>query len=316
MDDAFFYEKLKTKIINQNTSLNYSQRLNALLNNVKDFLDETKQNIPHKLMLHILTHPSKYKPIIENKYKNVELTIKNVLTLILSIFKHADLKCKYEKSYKKWKEFHAEYLHKENERYNKNLPTDVQRENYISFEEIEKVFKNIKDPHSTMKSSLQYCLIAMYMKIRPKRSDFGNIRIFKTDPGKADINYLVLSAKKKDCFFVFNHLNKVSVKESIIEPVNLSLKTIFLESLDKYPRKHIFVGQDEKPFKTPNAFGKFVTRTFETYFGKRVGTSMIRHIFINEKINLNELSGQEKDEFAQAMGHDRNQQEKYKLLFK
>jgi hypothetical protein len=156
----------------------------------------------------------------------------------------------------------------------------------------------------------------MYLNIRPKRSDFGNIKIYEKDIGKKDHNYLVITYQEtKEAYFVFNELNKVSIKEPIVEPVSKGLKEVFLASLEAHPRDYVFVGQDKKPFKTPNAFGKFVTRTFEHYFGKKVGTSMIRHIFINEKIDLNKLTIEEKNEVAHAMGHDRQQQEKYKLFF-
>jgi hypothetical protein len=315
MNDEFFYKKLEEKIENKNTSLNYQQRLNALVRKINEHYAENPSNPPPKNIIHhILCHPKTYKPIIEEKYNHKELTIKNIATLILAIFKYADLKCKYEKSYKKWKEFHEEYYQKETERYNKNKPSETQKEKYISYEEMQKVYKKIKNPHETLTSSLRYCLLSMYMNIRPKRSDFGNIAIYEKDPAKQDINYLVLP-KKGDSYFVFNHINKVTIKESIVEPIVKELQKVFLESLKIYPREYLFIGKDNLPFKTSNAYTKFVIRTFKHYFGKSVGTSMLRHIFVNEKIDLNKLTIEEKQAFAAAMGHDRQMQDKYKLFF-
>lgn len=315
MDDDWYYKKLKDNIENENTSQNYQHRLNALVRKINEYYDENpKKPRPKHIIHHLVRHPQTYKPVIVQKYNQMELTIKNVATLILSLFKYADLKCKYEKAYKGWKEFHEEYYQKETERYNKNKPTDRQKEKYISFEDMEKMYKKIKNPHETQVSSLRYSLLSMYIHIRPKRSDFAAIMVYKEDPGKKDINYLVLP-KKGDAYFVFNHLNKVQIKDTIIEPVDKELQTVFLDSIRKYPRDYLFVGKDGLPFKTSNAFTKFVIRTFEYYFDKKIGTSMLRHIFVNEKIDLNKLTIEEKQAYAVAMGHDRSQQEKYKLHF-
>lgn len=319
MQDEEYYKIFQTKIENTNTSTNYSQRLNGLVRKITEHYEtlQNKKSQPKKLITHIITHPSYYIPIIEQRYDNNELTIKNIVTMILALFKYGELKCKYEAHYKRWKKVHEKYYEKENTRYESNLPTKVQKDKYISFEDLQKVYGEIKDVHKDFKSSIRYCLFSMYMHIRPKRSDFGNIKVYRSkDPGKKDINYIFLHQKnwQKSCF-VFNHINKVVIKEPIIEPIHQELYQIFQESLKKYPRDYLFVGHDLKPFSTANAYGKFVSRTFETYTGKKIGTSMIRHMFINEKINLNEMSIQEKNEYAHAMGHDRQQQEKYKLFF-
>jgi len=320
-ENAYFYKVLKEKIENTNTSTNYQQRLNGLVQRITEYHEKHKRPLNKDLIYHILKHPSNYQSTIEKIYDNNELTIKNIATLILALFKYAELKCKLEKQYEKWKAFHEVYYEKENKRYEKNLPTETQKQKYIAFDEMERIFKSLKNPHEDMKESLKYSLFAMYMNIRPKRSDFGELKIYKKDPGKNDINYIVLPTKistssaKSTAFIVFNHLNKVNIKEPIIEPIPPTLHAVFIESTTRYPRDYLFVGQDGKPFKTPNAFGKFVTRTFEQYTGKKIGTSMLRHMFINEKLNLNELSIEEKNEYARAMGHDRQQQEKYKLFF-
>ena len=58
-----------------------------------------------------------------------------------------------------------------------------------------------------------------------------------------------------------------------------------------------------------------MTATFKTHLGKATGVSLLRHMFINEKVDLNKLSIEEKEAIATAMGHTRSQQEQYKLFF-
>lgn len=313
MDDPFFYQVLREKVTNATTRKNYEHRVNGLLKKLAN--DGIVTDAPEsKVLLHVLTHPRKYMPILEQVYNSQVATIKNMLTLVLSLFKYADLKCKYAGPYKKWKLFHEMYAGKEQAHYNTNEPTQRQRDKYVSFNEMKARLESWKDPHVSLKSSLQYVLITMYVWIRPKRADFGRIKVYNKDPRRRDINYLVL--KEGDSRFVLNRYNKTqgAKGEAIIEPVPPDLASVITASLARHPRRYLFVGKDEKPFKTPNAYSKFVSNTYKHHFGKATGVSMLRHIYISEKIDLNKLSVQEKDAIAQSMGHSRRQQEQYKLL--
>jgi hypothetical protein len=311
MNNAFFYDAINNNVDNERTRGNYKNRLNALI--VRLAPDSPAQE--HKLVLHVLTHPRFYMPILEKSYNNKVATVKNMLTFILALYKYANLKCSLEATYKKWKQFHERYSAKEQEQYNSNEPTKSQVEKYTSFEEMNKKLREwpSEDPHQDFKSSLHYCLISMYATIKPKRADFGRVRIFERDPRRTDINYLVLNDVPR---FVFNKINKThrAGSDAIIEPINKDLADTFSMSLSRHPRKYLFVGRDRKSFKTSNAFSKFVINTFKKYFGRSTGVSMLRHIYISEKMDMNKLSVQEKDDIAKSMGHSRRQQEQYKFV--
>jgi len=317
MDDAYFVSVIETKIKNASTRDNYMYRLNGLKKRLAADIKLSGSEPPEKFTLHILTHPRKYFPIIKRVYDGEVLTIKNNVTLVLAIIKYADLKCKIESPYKKWLSFHQELCDQEAERYNKNLPSDKQRANYVTLQELsEAVAKLAADkPHATRRASLQFCLLNMYLHIRPKRADFGDVRVYvSSDPNRKDRNYVVLDGDKS--FFVLNKYNKTQRDGiPIIEHFANPLFTVFRDSLRAHPRKHLFVGNNNQPFKTSNAFSKFVTATFKKHLGKSTGVSLLRHMFINEKVDLNKLSIEEKDAIATAMGHTRSQQEQYKLFF-
>jgi hypothetical protein len=317
MDDSFFLKAIESKVEKETTRKNYIYRLNGLKKRLVKRMTESGTEIPERLILHIITHPRKYYPMIQNEYDNEVLTIKNTVTLILALIKYTDLKCKIESPYKKWLIIHQELCDQETDRYNKNLPSEKQRANYVTLDELRDAIVKLSagSPHSTRRSSLQFCLLNMYLHIRPKRADFGDIRVYlSTDPNRKDRNYVVIDGDRS--FFVLNKYNKTQRDGTpIVEHFGNELAKVFRESLKAHPRRHLFVGNNGEPFKTANAYSKFVTTTFKTNLGKSTGVSLLRHMFINEKVDLNKLSIEEKDAIATAMGHTRTQQEQYKLFF-
>jgi hypothetical protein len=61
---------------------------------------------------------------------------------------------------------------------------------------------------------------------------------------------------------------------------------------------------------TPNGLTKYLNKTFEPSGKSNISSSLIRHIFITEKIGGPTLK--EKQELADKMGHSVGQQELYK----
>jgi hypothetical protein len=64
------------------------------------------------------------------------------------------------------------------------------------------------------------------------------------------------------------------------------------------------VSHDGKPFAAINS----ITRVLNKIFGKKVGSSMLRHIFLSDKYGKT-LDEQKED--SAAMGHSLNQQRDY-----
>jgi hypothetical protein len=317
MDDTFFINAIESKVEKETTRKNYIYRLNGLKKRLIKHMNDSGNEVPDKLILHVLTHPRKYYPTIKQVYEDEVLTIKNTVTLLLALVKYTELKCKIESPYKKWLEIHQDLCEQETNRYNKNIPSEKQRANYVTLDELREAVVKLSatQPHSTRKTSLQFCLLNMYLHIRPKRADFGDIRVYlSTDPNRKDRNYAVIDGDRS--FFVLNKYNKTQRDNTpIVEHFGSDLAKVFRDSLKAHPRRHLFVGTNNESFKTSNAYSKFVTTTFKTHLGRATGVSLLRHMFINEKVDLNKLSIEEKDAIATAMGHTRTQQEQYKLFF-
>lgn len=312
MEDSDYLKQLETKVENKTTRRNYIGQLKVLMEKIKKKQTEQGEDTPAKLIRHILTHPRKYSEMIEQFYTK-DTTRKTALTTVLAVFKYSDSKCEYDKHYKKWKQFHDKYKDLVAEAIESNEPSKSQKEKYISFETMQDGINKLAkdDPHSTKRKSLQFCLVNMYMYIRPKRADFGDIQVFSQKNLKNTTdNYLVLPTKGP-AYFMFNHRTKTPMKEPLIEPVDSKLKEIFQESIKKHPRDFLFVGQDNDKFKSPGSFSKFVIRTYETVFGKKVGVSMHRHIYTSEKIDFQKMPHKLRKEISSAMGHSIIQQDLY-----
>jgi integrase len=317
---------LSEKIPNKNTNYQYRRRLIILLNLLnawQERSDPSDRKDESTLVLWCMLHPRKCYPILSQSYDSVQTTA-NMITFVLSLFKYSDMKCKYESPYKKWLEYHGEISDKIEKQYKSNEPTETQKNKYLTFDEMHTVLKRMseKDPHRTRDESVDYCLIAMYSEIAPLRSDFGKIRVYTRERDITDRNYVVLGDEAEESYFVSNHYTKTqTAKDGTMKPskriaISTSLRKIFVDSCTRWPRKYLFVSRRGQEFETSAAYSKFVITVYKKHFGKPVGTSMLRHIYVTEKINSNEMSVADRESVADAMGHSRNMQDLYKLFVK
>ena len=330
-----FLEILDEHIANKNTRDQYKRRLKLLvgvLNTWQDTLPESKRKNASTIVLWCLLHPRKCFGVIKEAYPNVQ-TAGNMLTFVLSLFKYAELKCRYEAPYKKWLKYHGKLGDQIEDKYKTNEPTLAQREKYISFDDMASVISALaksKDPHKTLELSMEYSLISMYAEITPLRSDFGRIRVYARDKERKDRNYVVVGAEGGEggeggedadkYYFVINHYNKTqmgkdgTMKPSKHIPITARLAGVFRESLQRWPRKYLFMSRRGNVLEKPAAYSKFVTSTYKKHFGKAVGTSMLRHIYVTEKVNANNQSVADRERIAESMGHSRHMQDLYKLF--
>ena len=61
-----------------------------------------------------------------------------------------------------------------------------------------------------------------------------------------------------------------------------------------------------------DTYGSFVQRTFEQLFGRGTGVSLLRHIYISEKLDFDNMTLEEQDEEARLMLHTSGLQKQYK----
>jgi hypothetical protein len=204
--------------------------------------------------------------------------------------------------------------------------TKKQEENWLSWEEVQKkkhelheeVVKWVESKHispSQYDTLLRYVVLSLYTEIPPRRNqDFMDMYAVKkySDDLPKDKNYLDSIASPKT--FVFNKYKtaKTYGQQKVELPAELTQAlTWFLRHhplrTNKVKEFKLLVAHDGSALNSVNA----ITRLLNKIFGKKVGSSLLRHIYITNKYGDVK---QEQEEDAKAMGNSvREQQSTYNV---
>jgi hypothetical protein len=313
--DEDFYNLLKTNLPSVKSSQNYIARLKKIMT-----FPEVKE--AGATLKKVLKHPDVFYPVVQNHYPNIN-TRKNVMTAIMAVFKFdKDYAARHEDAFREWKRLHENMTSLQEVKVKQNEPSERQKANYTSFEDIKLKHIEVKksgDPHATLKTSQQYLLLTILLDITPKRSDLGRLRIYKDrDPNNSKENYLVLKNKfdTDASYLVLNKYKTAKTYGRVEEDIADATAVILRESLRRHPREYVFVDKHGVPYSTNDAYGKFVVRTFMDLFGKQMGTSLIRHAFVKEKVDPKSMSQEELEEIALKMLHSTKLQAQYNFVEK
>ena len=249
--------------------------------------------------------------------KYAESTIKTIYASIVSVLSLFKDKPTYKKIYQHYYDLMMGKSEeaKQNESSDK---TQKQTDNWITWDEVQKKVADLREKVAEFKSNksitsqqyeslLHYLIVSLYTETQPRRNqDYLDMFVAKKQPTETEHNYVVLT-KTKPTSFIFNKF-KTSKKygQQTLE-VPETLANVISEYLKFHPLKKnasykFLVSYDGTPVTAVNA----ITRVLNKIFGKRVGSSMLRHIFLSTKYDIKEM---EKD--ANAMGHSVEEQKKY-----
>lgn len=296
-----YVEILEKAFSNPKTRENYASRLRALVRNLKQ-PDISK----------ILDSPQESYASLQKAYPSLT-TRKNVITALLVLLREDPTFSEKDELRQQWKILHENLGRHQDAKAKRSEPEDKQIENYTSFEEIETMYERLKkhQPHQTQRKSFQFVLLSVLLHLRPKRADLGAVQIFREkDPSRSDINYLVL--REKGNSFLSMHVYKTSKYHSTVDEDLLEgLKRDIEESLKRWPREYLFTKEDKQPMSN-NTYTVFVRSTFDDLFGKATGVSLLRHIYISEKLNFDNMTLEEQEEEARYMLHTTGLQKRYK----
>lgn len=286
---------------NKKTKDNYKSRLKTL---IKTF-EPTPLNT-------VLDAPDTYYSVLQKAYPSFT-TRKNMLTLILVLFREdPKLKAKTETA-TRWRKLHDDLVRIQDAKVKRSEPEDKQIALYTSFEEIEKAYNTMKKqtPHSTQKDSYKFLLLSVLVHLRPKRADLGSVKIYKeNDPRKTDENYIVLR-KKGTSYLVMNLYKTSQYYQTVEEDFPPELTKDVQASLARWPRDYLFTKENGTPMSN-NTYSVFVKHIFEQVFGRKTGVSLLRHIYISEKLDLDDMTLQEQEDEAKYMLHTSGLQRAYK----
>jgi integrase len=202
--------------------------------------------------------------------------------------------------------------------------TDKQKENWVSWEEVQIQKKLLNDAVKEFASKktltekeydtlLSNVILSLYTDINPRRNqDYSDMYVVKAFPEDNTKNYLSLDEKK----FQFNKFKTAKTHGSTTIDVPEELMTAITAYLKHHPlnkgrvsKKTCFqflVKQDGTPINPVNG----ITRVLNKIFGKKIGSSMLRHIFLSSVYGdkVKELEG-----VAKGMGHTSTTQAGYVL---
>jgi hypothetical protein len=202
--------------------------------------------------------------------------------------------------------------------------TDKEKEAWVSWEDVEKKRKELGEEAAKIKSKatpdqytglLNYAVLSLYTLLPPRRNqDFLKMKVVSkwSEDMSADFNYLDFAGTTVPTRFVFNKYKtaKKHGTQMIDIPTELaSVLTLYIKHNPLRPvsRKKAFeypflVNANGEPLTAVNA----ITRLLNKVFGKKVGSSMLRHIFLSSKYDVDEM----KDD-AMKMGHTVSTQRSY-----
>jgi hypothetical protein len=297
-----FISVLDRAFPNAKTRANYKSRLNTLV-----------KNVGAKTLLEVLETPETWYPAVQKAYPSLT-TRKNVLTAVLVLFREDAELAKKTGIQAFWKKRHDDLARHQDAKVRRSKPEDKQIAKYTSYEEIEAKYDALKKtaPHGSLRSSQYYLLLSVLVHLRPKRADLGAVQIFHdTDPRRTDINYVVLRSTGTS-YLAMNMYKTSKHYQTVEEDLPEGLVRDIQQSLRRWPREHLFVKERGGGPMSNNTYSLFVQRAFEDMFGRATGVSLLRHIYISEKLNFDNMTMEEQEEEARLMLHTSGLQRTYK----
>ena len=302
MDDETIYKAIDAAFTNKITKTNYISRLRNLQSKLKD-----------KTLYEILSNPDVYYEQIRANYESLT-SRKNLLTTILVVFREVKLLAEtFPEAHPRWKKLHDDLGKLQESKIRRSEPEDKQVEKYTSFEEIETKYDEMKKrgPHASLRESMQFLLLSVVVHLRPKRADLGNIHIYKEkDPRVTDSNYIVFR-EKGNSYLVMNMYKTSKYYQTVEEDLPEGLVNDIKASISRWPRDLLFQKEDGTGMSN-NTYSVFVKKTFEHLFGRATGVSLLRHIYITEKLDFDNMTLEEQNQEAKLMLHTAGLQRAYK----
>jgi hypothetical protein len=293
--------KFKEKNISQSS-------INLYLRNLEKLNDDTPLKNFNFLSSPetIIKKLSNYKP---NTYRGYIIAICSALHL----FNNKKIQKLYNEYYELLMKINKELKEKEKEQ----EKTPTQKQNWIEWKEVENKHEELKNKVNEFKESkeinshkynvlLEYLILSLYYYIAPKRNQDWTLMmiVFKNDPSlSSNFNYLSYDENK----FIFNKYKTSKTNGELIENIPEKLN----EVLKIYYKFHPLL-KGKKIIKTTNidflvySDGKnlssinSITRILNKIFNKKIGSSMLRHVYLTSKFGD---TVKEMKETAEVMGH-------------
>jgi hypothetical protein len=262
--------------------------------------------------------------VFNNISKYRDSTKKAILGGIVSILQMYKAKIAFKKCFPVYFEKMMELSKKSREEDGKNEMTEKQKQNWTEWADVIKKRDELNEKVSKIdkKKSLsatewneltEFMILSLFTDIAPRRNaDYMLCRVVKkmNDDLSKEFNYLDLSTNE----FIFNRYKtaktystqREKIPEVLRDKIMMYLKhhPIFKDKTKQKEPIPFLVFYDGKPFTAVNS----ITRVLNKIFGKAIGSSMLRHIYISGKYG--KLMDEMKKD-SEAMGHSIEEQRAY-----
>ena len=263
--------------------------------------------------------------ILERLAKYAESTQRSVLAAIVSVLSAHKDKATFKKPYTFYYDEMMKRSKVAREEDDKNEKTEKQKTNWITWAEVEtkrnelldavnKFMNNAKVTPQEYEQLMMLEVLSLYTEISPRRNaDFLNMFIVKkwTEAMDKEKNYMDMATKQ----FIFNKYKTAKKYGTQIEPIPERLWDRMAVLLKFHPLWKGHAKRKLEPVKllvaadgTPLVADNTITRILNKVFGKKIGSSMLRHIYLSSKYG-NTLEEMKKDSIS--MAHSLSMQKSY-----
>jgi len=254
-----------------------------------------------KTLKNLLDHPKESIECLEaeDSIKHTPTNHHVHISAVVSFIHHV---LKDEKLEEVWKKEEKRNWQPIADRYDLNKPSELQEDKIMPAEDIEAI--RIQLPQG----SFPRLLLSFYTLMEPIRADYFATELVKEGEESKEENYITMGDDYK--LVVRDFKTKASYTQ-INNTLPLELKTELDESLKKYPRSYLFVGEDKKsPYSSRKMFSNWACRTLKTALKHEMTLTALRHIYIMSKLK-EDRPAEELVEIAKKMGHSRAMQRVY-----
>jgi hypothetical protein len=269
-------------------------------------LDETKQPIEW-----ILSHPKDVLAMMDQGEFSDGMK-KNRISSVCSLFKHWEEAAReFSNERTAWAEA-QKTLNKQN--IERTLTGDPSEREIVNWVPWRKVLDAESMLRKTECGSWRHLLLSMYTHIEPMRGDFGNVRLYTTEPPSCETsagNYMYLSPTAGQSRICLNEYKTSKKYGQFSRSIPESLVFIIRASLRAEPRKYLFVNTNGQPYDKKNSFVKFANRMLYSIFHKHMSISLLRHSFITA-IDFNKSNAGDLHQVSRNMQHSMEMQQYYR----
>ena len=243
-----------------------------------------------------------------------ESTQKTLLSVIVSALSTVKDKSTYKRIYA---HYYNEMMTKSKESNGKDTSekSDKQEKNWLEWDVVKAHVDRLHDESKDLPKDLtprqwdtllSYMVLSLFTEFDPRRNQDYQLMYVVKSPKQAtdkEKNYLTLSEPRQ---FIFHKYKTSKTHGTQTFPVPKSLDAPIALYLSRHPALHgkpvtaktpafpLLTHEDGSPLTAVNA----ITRILNRIFGKRVGSTMLRHIYLSAKYDVAEMN-----DTAEKMGH-------------